>query len=142
MQRGFWVSNPNFEPAVVQLHYESTLPEGWTYRTNLAISDRIHLAARERRWVEVTIDQARGAEVTDFTTPLGLTVTGSIGGKLIGGMSFYAAPPSAFPSAPTGEAPCTEVKPNDLFCLNIPWKDCDIEGEIDLKLRFRCRERK
>ncbi len=31
----------------------------------------------------------------------------------------------------------TEVSPADLFCLNIPWKECDIEGELDLKLRFR-----
>jgi hypothetical protein len=32
--------------------------------------------------------------------------------------------------------PC-EVRPRDLWCLNIPWDECDIEGEIDLKLRFR-----
>jgi hypothetical protein len=30
-----------------------------------------------------------------------------------------------------------EVCPPDLWCLNIPWRECDIEGEIDLKLRFR-----
>lgn len=27
--------------------------------------------------------------------------------------------------------------PPDLFCLNIPWRECDIEGELDLKIRFR-----
>jgi hypothetical protein len=32
--------------------------------------------------------------------------------------------------------PC-EGKPRDLWCLNIPWNECDIEGELDLKLRFR-----
>jgi len=30
-----------------------------------------------------------------------------------------------------------EICPADLFCLNIPWKECDVEGEIDVKLRFR-----
>ena len=30
-----------------------------------------------------------------------------------------------------------EICPADLFCLNIPWKECDVEGELDLKLRFR-----
>jgi hypothetical protein len=30
-----------------------------------------------------------------------------------------------------------EVCPPDLFCLNIPWRECDIEGEVDIKLRFR-----
>jgi len=30
-----------------------------------------------------------------------------------------------------------EVCPPDLFCLNIPWNECDIEGELDVKLRFR-----
>jgi hypothetical protein len=32
-----------------------------------------------------------------------------------------------------------EVCPPDLFCLNIPWKECDIEGELDLKIRFKRR---
>jgi hypothetical protein len=41
------------------------------------------------------------------------------------------APPACPP-------PCTtEVCPPDLFSLGIPWKDCDIEGELDIKLRFR-----
>jgi hypothetical protein len=31
----------------------------------------------------------------------------------------------------------TEVCPPDLFCLNIPWRECDIEGELDIKLKFR-----
>jgi Common central domain of tyrosinase len=30
-----------------------------------------------------------------------------------------------------------EVCPPDLFCLNIPWEECDIEGELDIKLRFK-----
>jgi hypothetical protein len=140
--RGFWVSNPNFERSVVNLHFESTLPLGWTFRTNLASTEAIDLAARERRWVEVTIDQGIGQEITDFANPPGLTITGSIGGKLIGGMSFYAAPPSAFPAASPGEPPCEVIKPSDLFCLNIPWKDCEIEGELDIKLRFRCKDKR
>jgi Common central domain of tyrosinase len=32
--------------------------------------------------------------------------------------------------------PC-EVRPRDLWCMNIPWEECDIEGEVDIKLRFR-----
>jgi len=32
--------------------------------------------------------------------------------------------------------PC-EVRPRDLWCMNIPWDECDIEGEVDVKLRFR-----
>jgi hypothetical protein len=139
--RGFWVSNPNFERSTVTLTFESTLPRGWTYHTNLA-STAIDLAPRERRWVEVTIDQGTGAEITDFANPPALTISGTIGGKLIGGMSFYAAPPSAFPAPPRVEPPCEVIRPGDLFCLNIPWKDCEIEGEIEIKLRFRCKEKK
>jgi hypothetical protein len=30
-----------------------------------------------------------------------------------------------------------EVCPPDLFCLNIPWRECDIEGEVAVKLRFK-----
>jgi hypothetical protein len=42
----------------------------------------------------------------------------------------------------TSPAPCYEPepcegRPPDLWCMNIPWDECDIEGEIDLKVRFR-----
>jgi hypothetical protein len=40
------------------------------------------------------------------------------------------------PEHPCHPEPC-EVRPRDLWCMNIPWDECDIEGEIDLKLRFR-----
>jgi len=33
--------------------------------------------------------------------------------------------------------PPKHVRPPELFCLNIPWEECAIEGELDLKLRFR-----
>jgi hypothetical protein len=47
------------------------------------------------------------------------------------------------PSGGEGESrPCPpqhpkEICASDLFCLNIPWKECDIEGELDIKLRFK-----
>jgi hypothetical protein len=141
MTKGFWVSNPTFERATVRLDFDSTLPKGWTFRTNLASTEAVHLAPRERKWVEVTIDQADGAEVVDFDDPPALTISGSIGGRLIGGMSFYAAPPSAFPHAPCPPAttghPCgSDVVP----CLGIPWSDLCVNGELELKLRFRSRD--
>jgi len=34
----------------------------------------------------------------------------------------------------------TEVcAPRDLFCLHIPWNECDLEGEVDIKFRFKKR---
>jgi hypothetical protein len=58
---------------------------------------------------------------------------------------FGGDPDAVKPSPDGGEGqvichPCPpkpEVCPPDLWCLNIPWKECDIEGEIDLKLRFK-----
>ena len=41
-------------------------------------------------------------------------------------------PPVCHPPPKKGE-----ICPSDLFCMNIPWKECDVEGEIDIKLRFR-----
>lgn len=41
-----------------------------------------------------------------------------------------AVPPPVCP-------PPKHERPPELFCLNIPWEECDIEGELDLKLRFR-----
>ena len=45
--------------------------------------------------------------------------------------------------SPTGgdqPAPCREPEPcevrsRDLWCMNIPWGECDIEGEVEVKLR-------
>jgi hypothetical protein len=44
------------------------------------------------------------------------------------------APPCPEPE-PEPE-PC-EAKPRDLLCMNVPWDECDVEGEMELKLRFR-----
>jgi hypothetical protein len=30
-----------------------------------------------------------------------------------------------------------EVFAQDLFCFNIPWKECAVEGEVDIKFRFK-----
>jgi hypothetical protein len=53
-------------------------------------------------------------------------------------------PDAVKPSPDGGEAslvcppPCpTEVCPSDLLCLNIPWRECEIEGELELKVRFK-----
>jgi hypothetical protein len=69
---------------------------------NLASTEAIHLATRERTWVEVTTDQGSGAEVDELTDPPTLTISGSIDDKLIGGMSLYVGPPSAFPKPTHG----------------------------------------
>ncbi|MGA8576054.1 MAG: tyrosinase family protein [Candidatus Cybelea sp.] len=42
------------------------------------------------------------------------------------------------PEPPPCPPPC-EVRPRDVWSMNIPWAECDVEGEIDLKLRFRRR---
>jgi hypothetical protein len=36
----------------------------------------------------------------------------------------------------TETTPC-EIRPKELLCLTIPWNECQIEGEIEMKLRFR-----
>lgn len=53
-------------------------------------------------------------------------------------------PTTALPSPTGGDqpAPChepepCEVRPRDLWCMNIPWDQCDVEGEVEVKLRFR-----
>ena len=56
-------------------------------------------------------------------------------------MTFYVAPDSAFPRPPGHVGPSSTGvhthRPEDLFCFNIPWHDCEVEGELELKLRFR-----
>ena len=64
---------------------------------------------------------------------------------LAGKVSGLGGDPTKVPPSPTGgdrpppspePEPC-EVKPRDLWCMNIPWDECEVEGEIELKLRFR-----
>jgi zinc metalloprotease ZmpB len=135
MVRGFYVRNPEIEVRTIALHFDANLPEGWRFRTNLVNPEALRLGPLERRWVEVVVDQAKGAEVTRFDRPYTLTVTGTIEDRVIGGMTFYVAPETAF-----GRPPQPEVeicRPEDLFCLNIPWRECQVEGELEIKLRFR-----
>jgi zinc metalloprotease ZmpB len=135
MSRGFYVRNPDIEVRTIALHFDASLPDGWRFRTNLVSPEGLRLGPLERRWVEIVIDQAEGAEVTQFDRPYRLTVTGTIEDRVSGGMTFYVAPESAFgkPSKPEIEI----HRPEDLFCLNIPWRECEVEGELEIKLRFR-----
>jgi zinc metalloprotease ZmpB len=133
MARGFYVRNPELEVRTIALHFDSSLPEGWRWRTSI-VGNQVRLGPLERRWVELVIDQAGGQEVTQFDEQQTLSVTGTIDDRVIGGMTFYVAPPSAFGKPTKPEVP--GVSPADLFCLNIPWQECEVEGEIEIKLRF------
>ena len=134
MALGFYINNPDTEVRNVELHFESSLPEGWRWRTNLVNTRAIRLGPLERRWVELIIEQAEGQEVTQFEKAHALTITGTINDRVIGGMTFYVAPPSAFGQPMKPEVPT--ISPADLFCLNIPWKECEVEGELEVKIRF------
>lgn len=141
MKRGFWLRNPDPLVRTIALNFTSTLPKGWAWPTNLVNTSAIRMAPLERKWIDLEIDQAGGPEVTQFDKPYVLTVTGTIDGRLIGGMTYYLAPPSAFgkPHQPSGSEIC-EVGAGERFCLDIPWKDCEFEGELDLKIRFRSKK--
>lgn len=136
----FVVRNPFEEPKLMRLDVVDNLPEGWRWR--LPGEGRVELAGGESRWIEIAIDRVAGAEVTEFTEPHQVQVTGVIDGQPIGGMTFYLAPPSAFPAGgPTGDTRPghrhRSHEQDDLVSLNIPWRECAIEGEIDIHLRFR-----
>jgi hypothetical protein len=140
-KRRFVVRNPFDEARVVELRVDSTLPKGWEWRIDSGL--RLPLKPRERRWVELDIAQAGGAEVTRFDTPHSVVVTGVVDGRAIGGISFYLAPPSAFPGATHDGDRCASVhdRCGDLLSLDLPWNDCELEGELDLRLKFKrkCR---
>ncbi|KAI9771881.1 MAG: hypothetical protein M1840_001651 [Geoglossum simile] len=95
-KRGFWVRNPEMVAKTVALIYDANLPDGWIFQTNLVNPSEIHLGPLGRRWVEIIIDQAKGAEVTHFNIPYTLTVIKTIEESVIGGMTFYLAPDSTF----------------------------------------------
>jgi len=135
--RGFFVANPHRLPRPIELRFESSLPSGWHWESSLGGQHSFQLGPLERRWVEVRIDQGAGGEVTSFDAPYALRVTGSIEGEVIGGITFYVAPPSTFRRR-RGHRRSLELE--DFLNLDLPWDDFEIEGELDLKLRFRHRE--
>jgi hypothetical protein len=67
--------------------------------------------------------------------------------EIAGRVRGLGGDPNAVKPSPNGGEPpevchpskSAEICPPDLCCLNIPWRECDIEGEIDIKLRFRKR---
>jgi Zn-dependent metalloprotease len=93
--RGFYVQNPDHELRTVRLHFDSNLPEGWRFQIDLE-NPELRLDPLDRHWVNMVIDQAEGNEVTNFDRLHTLTVTGTIEDRVIGGMTFYIAPESAF----------------------------------------------
>ena len=137
----FVVRNPFDTAHVVELAVESSLPKGWAWRLD---EQRLQLGPRERRWVEISIDRAKGGEVTRFDQQQLVRITGLIDGEAIGGISFYVAPPSAFPQRhgrrEEGAACNVRTHGDGLVALDIPWSECDFEGELDLRIRFKRRE--
>lgn len=96
MVRGFYVRNPDVEARAIALHFDAQLPPGWRYHIDVLNPGAIRLGPLERRWVEVVIDQAGGQAVTQFDKCCRLSVTGTIEDRVIGGMTFYVAPDTAF----------------------------------------------
>jgi hypothetical protein len=134
--RGFWINNPDAEVRAIALDVHNTLPKGWQWRFNVANHRSIRLGPLERRWVELEIDQAAGEEVTRFDQVQQVRVIGTIAGRPIGGLTFYVAPPSAFGALqPIGRGGTPgEI---DLCCLGTLLQGAEVEGEIDVKIRFR-----
>ena len=138
-KRSVWVSNPYEDPRTVELRVEDSLPKGWRWQLSLADHRAIRLAGLERRRIDLTIDQADGAEVTDFKEPARVTIAAAIDGIGIGGMTFYVAPPEAIKPSRHGRPGEVDVT-NPLLCLNLPWDDLEVEGELELRMRFKSRE--
>ena len=73
-----------------------------------------------------------------FEDPRQLQITGVIAGQAIGGITFYLAPPSAFGRRDEdGRHRVRGRELEELLELNIPWNECDFEGEVDIRMRFR-----
>ena len=120
----------------MELRISGNLPEGW--RWSLSEGERIKLGPRERRWVEIDIARGEGSEVPSFEDPRQLQITGVIEGQAIGGITFYLAPPSTFGRRDEdGRHRVRGRELEELLELNIPWNECDFEGEVDIRMRFR-----
>ena len=130
----FVVRNPFLHPGTLELQVTSTLPKGWTWHLP---EQRMELQPGARTWVELTIDRASGAAVTTFETQHLVQIAGLLDGRPIGGISFYLAPPTAFPHHRSEDLDTCDATVRDLLSLDIPWRDCAIEGEIDIRVRFR-----
>lgn len=134
----FFLANPDEEVRTIDLQVVSTLPDDWVVHYSLPELTGIRMAPLERREVEFEVTIPPGSEVVDVDNPPRLSIQGLMEGRSIGGIDFYFSPPETF-GWPGEEAPCVEVKPQDLFGLHIPWDQCDVEGTLELKLNFKKR---
>lgn len=90
--RGLFVRNPHAEPKVATLHARSTLPPGWRWKTKPAMGTTIALPPRAQARIDVTINQAQGAAITNFAPAPSLALMATIDDVLVGGLTLRAAP--------------------------------------------------
>jgi hypothetical protein len=144
---GFYVRNPLAESAVIALHYEDELPRGWRWQTEA--EPEFRLQPRERRWVDLTIDQAGGSPVVAFDRVQRLRISATASGRPIGGMTFYVAPPSAFSATPgdggTGDGHIVgegathhhgDRGAGSLLGVELRWSLLNLKGDIGFRLRL------
>lgn len=141
----FTVHNPYETASVMELQIASTLPTGWTHE--LSHGERIELKPNERRRIAITLNPNDTPEPRKLGTNYALRVNGVIEGQLIGGMTFYLAPPTAFPAAgrsngTTHHHPTSRSEGRILHdVLEALEHDRITEAEIDIRLRFQDRNR-
>jgi zinc metalloprotease ZmpB len=138
-KRGFYLVNPDRDrEATVELVWKDDLPAGWRWESDLEGPESLRLGPAEQRWVTLTVDQADGEAVETFDPPFTLTVTGLIEGQIIGGMTFYIAPPSTFEGQTAdAERLHTVVSPMPFRSPDVPWEGYAVEGEATITYRFR-----
>jgi hypothetical protein len=138
-RRGFYLVNPDPErEAIVELVWQNGLPAGWRWESDLESPEGVRLGPAERRWVTLTVDQADGEVVETFDPPFTLAVTGLLEGQVLGGMTFYIAPPSTFEGeAADTQASHTVATPLPFSGPDVPGEGYAVEGEATITYRFR-----
>jgi zinc metalloprotease ZmpB len=137
-KRRFLLANPDEAVRLVDLVVTSTLPDAWQLSIRLPELRGIRLGPLERRWVEFEVTIPPGSESVNPEDPPRLSFEGLIDGRSIGGTDYYFAPPETF-GWPGEEARPAGVAPWDLLGLHIPWDECEVEGTLEVKLRFKKR---
>jgi hypothetical protein len=110
-----------------------------SFQLTIPVSTAANLLEAEIRTLSVLRDIAKGIKPSNRWHPVFARYLDQVGGRVRG----FGGDPDRVRASIDGDGGviCPPSKsvlcPGDLFCLNIPWKDCDVEGEVRIKLRFR-----
>ena len=118
------------------------------FQLNIPVIKAVELLENESRRLSVLRSIHQSILPNNRWYPVFTRYIDAIAGRVKGfggNPDIVIASPDGFDLYPTHDHPeesCDTIcSPDDLLCLGIPWKECDYEGEIKIRIKFRSKKK-